>query len=243
MTLQRVFASEHLYRDWCDKCQYAKPALPMAALLRTLTQYSQPAHAAAHACSDAMGGLLWLSHLFLQHRADRDRHQPPLKRRMRSCNMLRAAARASKPSKSPRRRRQAPRSGCTPSRTNCLARLALVGVSTLAPQWHRMGPMGTRRCAWNAFARPLPVGLSDGVGAQAQMARRALAGPRRSRRSFRSNCAGRSLQRYAYASLGQRKRCHTCARRHRADQSLRSIPKPTHGPRGLISSFQTWRCA
>jgi hypothetical protein len=28
MTLQRVFASEHLYRDWCDKCQYAlKPAL------------------------------------------------------------------------------------------------------------------------------------------------------------------------------------------------------------------------
>ena len=134
MTLQRVFASEHLYRDWCDKCQYAKPALPMAALLRTLTQYSQPAHAAAHACSDAMGGLLWLSHLFLQHRADRDRHQPPLKRRMRSCNMLRAAARASKPSKSPRRRRQAPRSGCTPSRTNCLARLALVGVSTLAPR-------------------------------------------------------------------------------------------------------------
>ena len=55
MTLQRVFASEHLYRDWCDKCQYAlKPALTDGSA-RTLTQYSQPAHAAAHACSAAMG--------------------------------------------------------------------------------------------------------------------------------------------------------------------------------------------
>ncbi len=53
MTLQRVFASEHLYRDWCDKCQYAARLTDGSA--RTLTQYSQPAHAAAHACSDARG--------------------------------------------------------------------------------------------------------------------------------------------------------------------------------------------